>query len=107
MIRNECAKVYSACTICATSGRPADRKKISTTHVNAAFNDEIQEDSQYVYIRGMRHEILSMIDTAKGKSRRPDPRKKLKGRLRLTDTTDTGHLIVSARTTRFADQSLV
>lgn len=61
-IKEACEKVCASCDICATSGRPADRRKISTTHINAAFNDEMQADFLYVYIRGHKHEILNMID---------------------------------------------
>lgn len=61
-IKDACDKVYAACAICTASGRPSDRKKISTTHVNAAFNDELQADFMYVNIREKKHEILNMID---------------------------------------------
>lgn len=61
-IKEACAKVYNACSICAASGRPADRKKVSTTHINAAFNDELQADFCYVHIRGQKYEVLNMID---------------------------------------------
>lgn len=46
-----CEQVHNSCAICAASGRPADRK-ISITHVNAAFNDEIQGEYLYKIIRG-------------------------------------------------------
>lgn len=57
-----CSKVFSACAICAASGRPADKRKVSTTHLNAAFNEEVQSDFFYVYIREKKYEILNMID---------------------------------------------
>ena len=40
-----CEKVAQACEICASSGRPIDMKKVSLSHVNEAFNQEIQADS--------------------------------------------------------------
>lgn len=61
-IREACNRVYSACAICAASGRPADRKKVSTTHINSAFNQELQSDFCYAYIRGKKCEILNMLD---------------------------------------------
>lgn len=61
-IREACNKVYSACAICAASGRPADKRKVSTTHVNSAFNNELQSDFCYVYIRGKKCEVLNMMD---------------------------------------------
>lgn len=62
-ITEACDKVFSSCAICASSGRPADRRKISTTHLNAAFNDEIQADFMYVHMRGKKWEIMNIIET--------------------------------------------
>lgn len=62
-VKRACETVHNSCAICATSGRPANRKKISTTHVHSAFNNEIQADFLYVSIHGSRHEILNIIDT--------------------------------------------
>lgn len=61
-IKEACIKVHQACAICAASGRPANRKKLSTTHINAAFNEEIQADFLYVYIREKKYEVLNIID---------------------------------------------
>lgn len=63
MVRKVCDRVQSACPICASTGRPTDRKKISTTHLNSAFNQEVQADYVYITIHGKRHEVLNVIDT--------------------------------------------
>lgn len=55
-------KVYEAWETCAATGRPVDGKKISATHINSAFNEEIQAYFMYVRIRGDIGEILNIID---------------------------------------------
>lgn len=62
-VKRVCKKVQTACAICAMTGRPVDRKKISTTHIHAAFNDEIQVDYLYAEIHDTKYEILNIIDT--------------------------------------------
>lgn len=48
--------VCDACEICAKNGRPKPARKVSLTHVNAAFNQELQLDfsSQRYGIRDIR-----------------------------------------------------
>lgn len=62
-VKHECEKVHTSCSICATTGRPADRSNISTTHIHAAFNQELQADYLYVTIHEERHEVLNLLDT--------------------------------------------
>lgn len=51
---------------CVSSGRPGPKRKASLSHVNEAFNEEIQVDSLVVYSGGYKHEILNMIDVGTG-----------------------------------------
>lgn len=44
------------------TGRPASRIKLSLTHVNEAFNEEIQADFVTCHIRGETFEILNVVD---------------------------------------------
>lgn len=62
VIANACKKVHEACDICASTGRPKDKKKVSLTHVNEAFNNEIQADYVIVYIRDEKFEVLNIVD---------------------------------------------
>lgn len=62
-VREVCEKGQSACPICVTTGRPIDRKKISTSHIHSAFNQDIQADYLYVTIHGKKHKILNIFDT--------------------------------------------
>lgn len=41
--KDACETVQKACAICTTCARPPDRK-ISSTHVNETFNEEIQAE---------------------------------------------------------------
>lgn len=63
VIENACDKVFQACDICTSTGAPKSRRKISLSHVNTAFNDEIQADFVTVNIRGERYEVLNIVDT--------------------------------------------
>ena len=66
--------VDSSCNICAQHGRPLPSKKISLTHVNEAFNEEVQLDFTYAVIyrkqagnsneyHREKHILLVMTDT--------------------------------------------
>lgn len=57
-----CDKVYEACDICTSSGRPHNSKKISLTHVNEGFNEEVQADYTVVYIKGEKYFVLNIVD---------------------------------------------
>lgn len=61
-LRHACQKVYDACDICAASGRPKIKKKISLSHVNEGFNQEVQADFLYAVIGDKNYEILNIID---------------------------------------------
>lgn len=58
-----CDRICTACEICAASGRPADRMKLSTTHINAEFYEELQVDCPYTVIHGNNQEVIKMMDT--------------------------------------------
>lgn len=62
-VKKACAKVYQACDICASSGTPIPKKKISISHVNAALNLEVQAGFVTVNIRNERYEVLKIVDT--------------------------------------------
>lgn len=62
-IRQACEKVFQACYICASSGRPRQSKKISISHVNEAFNEEFKADFMVVYIKEKKYFVLNMMDT--------------------------------------------
>lgn len=62
-IERACDKVYDACDICASSGRPQTAKKISFTHANGSFNNEVQADFVVVYIRDRKLFVLNIVDT--------------------------------------------
>lgn len=47
-------RVHEACGVCATSGRPHERRKISLSHIRAAFNYEIQAYFAVVNLRGVK-----------------------------------------------------
>lgn len=65
-LKDICERVYNSCDICASSGRPSHMRKISVSHVNEAFNEELQADFLVAYIRGERVDILNMVDTGTG-----------------------------------------
>lgn len=53
-VRRACERVFEACEVCVSSGRPANRAKVSLTHVQADFVT--------VYIRDEKYEVLNMVD---------------------------------------------
>lgn len=58
--------IYKSCDICASTGRPANMKKVSIMHINESFNRKLQADFMVKYIRGERFDVLSMVDTWTG-----------------------------------------
>lgn len=56
-----CRKVFKACDVCAQTGRPSAKKKISISHVNEAFNQSIEADFLVAYIKGEKYIILNII----------------------------------------------
>lgn len=54
--------VENACGICRSSGRPAASRKISLTHVNEAFNMELQLDFGFEIVRGEKRTLLIITD---------------------------------------------
>lgn len=54
-------KVSRACDICAQTGRPVPKKKISLTHVNQAFNESLQADFLVVYLGDRKYFVLNII----------------------------------------------
>lgn len=61
-VSEACDKVYAACPICAATGIPAFRKKVSLSHVNEAFYEEIQVEFLYASINGTKRIILNIVD---------------------------------------------
>lgn len=61
-LEKACSKVHDACEICTSTGRPANRRHISLTHINAAFNMEIQADFLTAFIKGEKYEVLNIVD---------------------------------------------
>lgn len=61
-----CQKIQDECDVCASSGRPAIRNKISMTHINQQFNEEVQVDFTVAYIAGEKYEIFNIIDLGTG-----------------------------------------
>lgn len=57
----DCMSVYDACSICASSGRPAMKNKLSLSYVNEAFNKELQFEFRSFFIGNDKFEILSMV----------------------------------------------
>lgn len=55
-------KVYHECGICARSERSTPVQKVSLTHVNEAFNMEVQLDSPYEMDRGAIRTIITIMD---------------------------------------------
>lgn len=56
--------VFDACEICNSSGRPHNMKKLSLSHIDKAFNNEIQVDFLWCDIKGTKYCILNITDTA-------------------------------------------
>ena len=59
-------QVCNACDVCAKNGRPVSSKKVSLTHVNQAFNEELQIDFMFPTIRGSKQTVMHMTDTGTG-----------------------------------------
>lgn len=70
-IGEECEKVHNSWEICASTGPPIPRRKISISHVYEGFNVEIKADLVTVLIRDELHEVLNIIDTEPYMARGP------------------------------------
>lgn len=57
------AEVAQACEICARFGPPTVSLNLSISHINEAFNVEIQMYFMYFVIRDKRHVILHFVDS--------------------------------------------
>lgn len=55
-------QVYNSCNICASTGRPNDKKKISVAHVNEALNIAIAAEFLVARIRIERYHNVNIID---------------------------------------------
>lgn len=62
-MRDIITNVTRNCEICVKSGPPKVSRKISISHVNEAFNIEVQMDFMYCFIRGTRHVVLHFVDS--------------------------------------------
>ena len=56
-------RVFQACEFSAKNGRPTPSKKVYVSHVNQAFNVEIQIDLFFPTVRGIKHTIMNLTDT--------------------------------------------
>lgn len=56
-------EVAQSCEICAKSGPPSVSRKLSVSHINQAFNEEVQMDFMYCMIRGTRHVVIHFVDS--------------------------------------------
>lgn len=65
-LKEEIRKITSECPICARSGHPVPSKKVSVTHVNQAFNVELQVDFTFLQVRGTKYTLMHMVDTGTG-----------------------------------------
>eukprot|EP00177_Eucheuma_denticulatum_P007832 GFKZ01014258.1.p1 GENE.GFKZ01014258.1~~GFKZ01014258.1.p1 ORF type:complete len:1202 (-),score=97.36 GFKZ01014258.1:1881-5486(-) len=61
-VKNAVHEVSEACGICASTGRPAPSVKISLTHVNEAFNREIQVDFGFAIISDQKQLLFVITD---------------------------------------------
>ena len=61
-------RVSEACQVCCKNGRSKPSRKVSLSHVNAAFNEEIQVDFLFVNLKGQNIVILIITDTGTGYS---------------------------------------
>lgn len=59
-------KVTLSCNPCATSGRPANTRKISLGHVNQKFNIEIQTDLLTIKTDNRKYELINILDLGTG-----------------------------------------
>lgn len=55
-------KVTASCNACASSGRPANTRKISLKNVNKDFNTEVQADFLTVKFGTNKYELLNVVD---------------------------------------------
>lgn len=60
------SQVSAACEICNKNGRPHPSRKVSLTHVNEAFNEEIQLD--FLFIKHKDVTVLFITDAGTGYS---------------------------------------
>lgn len=56
-------RFHDTSEICAFTGSPRDRRKVSISHINEAFNYAIQDDYMMVYIKSEEFEILNIVDS--------------------------------------------
>lgn len=61
-------KVTDACEICAKNGRLKAFRKISLTHVNEAFNQELQIDFMFFSVKTIKRTVINMTNTGTGYS---------------------------------------
>lgn len=61
-------KVFDACEICAKNGQPKSSRQVSLTHVNEAFNVELQIDFFYFVIQGVEYIFMNLTDSGTGYS---------------------------------------
>lgn len=61
-ISKACDKVHDSCDICASSGRPKIKKRVSLSHINEQFTQEVQADFTVAYAGSEKLNILNIVD---------------------------------------------
>lgn len=56
-------RVSDECTVCVGSSRPQPSAKLSLTHVNEEFNNEVQVDFVFIQIKDTKYTCLYLVDT--------------------------------------------
>ena len=65
---NAIERVVSACDICTKNGRPKPTTKVSLSHVNEDFNEELQINFAYATVKESRLIFMVMTDVGTGYS---------------------------------------
>lgn len=61
-VEDEIERVNRSYEICAKSGQPYPEYKISMSHLNQAFNQEIRLDYTYCNFKGTKMVVLQIVD---------------------------------------------
>lgn len=61
--KRACDQVFRACLIFSTTGRPAQHKAVSLTHVHSDINQDLQAKFLVVSIQGAKLEVLNFNNT--------------------------------------------
>ena len=59
-------RIHQASQVCAKNGRPSISRKISISHINSGFNNEIQMDFTHCILKSKKEIIFHIVDTGTG-----------------------------------------